>query len=82
MALKTTSTAIYVSPGVKVDAGGFIIVNGKFKKVPPRGPEFNQLEAGVSLVLHSGNIKSKELQQKVLVFGQKLITETIERLIG
>lgn len=39
--------AMYVSPGVKAGAGGFVIVNGKVKKVPPRGPVFQQLVSAI-----------------------------------
>lgn len=38
-----TLCATYVSPGVKVDAGGFVIVGGHLIRVPgwqPNGPEF------------------------------------------
>lgn len=42
--------AMYVSPGVSAGAGGFVIVNGKLRKVPPRGPAFKQLEAAVQAV--------------------------------
>jgi hypothetical protein len=30
--------ATYLSPGVKVDGGGFAIINGKIVRIPPRGP--------------------------------------------
>jgi hypothetical protein len=42
--------AMYVSPGVKAGAGGFVIVNGRLKRVPPRGPAFEQLTAAVQAV--------------------------------
>ena len=42
--------AMYVSPGVSRGAGGFVIVNGKLKKVPPRGAAFKQLEAAIQTV--------------------------------
>jgi hypothetical protein len=42
--------ATYVSPGVKVDAGGFVIINGKIVKVPPRGPEYRQLQAALDAI--------------------------------
>jgi hypothetical protein len=41
--VQVTLCATYVSPGVKVDAGGFVIVGGHVVKVPgwqPDGPEF------------------------------------------
>ena len=33
-----TLVATFVSPGVAAGAAGFVIVGGKIKKVPPRGP--------------------------------------------
>jgi hypothetical protein len=39
--------ATYLSPGVAAGAGGFIIVNGKLKKIPPRGPATRQLHAAL-----------------------------------
>ncbi|HWC03364.1 MAG TPA: hypothetical protein VHF87_11380 [Methylomirabilota bacterium] len=42
--------AMYVSPGVAAGAGGYVIVNGKLKRVPPRGPAFKQLQAAVQAV--------------------------------
>jgi hypothetical protein len=35
--------ATYVSPGVAAGAGGFVIVNGKLKRVPPRSPAMKQI---------------------------------------
>jgi hypothetical protein len=35
---------------VKVDGGGFIIINGKLVKVPPRGPAYRQLQAALDAV--------------------------------
>jgi hypothetical protein len=37
--------ATYVSPGVAAGGGGFVIVNGKVVRVPPRGPAMKQLSA-------------------------------------
>ncbi len=46
--------AMYMSPGVARGGGGFVIVNGKIIKVPPRGPAFRQLEAALQAVAASG----------------------------
>ncbi len=43
--------AMYVSPGVKVDGGGFVIVNGKIVKVPPRGPVMQALQQAIKGVM-------------------------------
>jgi hypothetical protein len=46
--------AMFISPGVKAGASGFVIVNGKLKRVPPRGPAFQQLQAAVQAVAKGG----------------------------
>jgi hypothetical protein len=38
-----TLVATFVSPGVAAGAAGFVIVNGKIKRVEPRGPAFLKL---------------------------------------
>ena len=38
-----TAVAMFISPGVLVGGGGFMIVNGKLIRVPPRGPLLGQL---------------------------------------
>ncbi|HUL75344.1 MAG TPA: hypothetical protein VLT86_19685 [Vicinamibacterales bacterium] len=45
--------ATYVSPGVAAGAGGFVIVNGKIIRVPPRGPVMKQLSEVLSKVATS-----------------------------
>lgn len=42
--------ASFVSPGVAAGAGGFVIVGGKIKKIPPRGPAFKQLMEAVEKI--------------------------------
>jgi len=43
-----TLVATFVSPGVAAGAAGFVIVGGKIKKVPPRGPAFAKLAGAVA----------------------------------
>ena len=38
-----TAVAMFISPGVLVDGGGIMIVNGKIIHVPPRGPLLEEL---------------------------------------
>jgi hypothetical protein len=37
------AVAMYITPGVLVDGGGIMIVNGKIIRIPPRGPLVAQL---------------------------------------
>jgi hypothetical protein len=46
--------ATYVSPGVKVDGGGFAIVNGKIIKIPPRGPASQLLQEALRGIVAEG----------------------------
>ena len=43
-----TIVATFLSPGVSKGAAGFAIVGGKIKKIPPRGPAFQQLAAAAA----------------------------------
>jgi hypothetical protein len=48
-----TVVALFISPGVLVDGGGFMIINGKIVRVPPRGPLLDELR-GVLNKIASG----------------------------
>jgi hypothetical protein len=48
-----TVVAMYISPGILVDAGGIMIINGKIVKVPPRGPLFEQLVGLLNKIANS-----------------------------
>jgi len=39
--------ATYLSPGVAAGAGGIVVVNGKLRKIPPRGPATRQLQVAL-----------------------------------
>jgi hypothetical protein len=69
------SEAIVVSSGVKVDAGGFIIVNGKIIKIPPRGPEFEKIMNGAHLLSLAEGISDKESRKKIETLGEELLIE-------
>lgn len=63
--------ASYVSFGVKVDGGGFVIVNGVPHPVDPWGPLFN---LGASLAAYHaaaliGNVETRAAIQKVAIEG-------------
>ncbi len=50
----------YVSPGVKVDAGGFAIVNGRLVRIPPRGPAFQKATAAYHVLESIEGIENTE----------------------
>ena len=43
--------ATYLSPGVRSDAGGFAIINGKIIRIPPRGPASRLLQDALQAII-------------------------------
>ncbi|HET6935655.1 MAG TPA: hypothetical protein VFI72_12505 [Candidatus Angelobacter sp.] len=74
---KTAVVASFVSPGVKVDGGGFVIVNGHIHIVPPRGPkdpELNKAKLSVGVAaLDLGFL----LPEKEKLEVEKFVFETL-----
>lgn len=70
-----TIVATFVSPGVAAGAGGFVIVGGKLKKVPPRG--IKQLQAAYNMLEAADNVSStalsRQLQQGAVELAQSAI---------
>lgn len=70
-------TATYVSQGVKNDGGGWIIVGGKFKKIPPRSPSMRKIVAALQTLDHlSGLEDAGEIQ----LAAEKLILKGVEEI--
>ena len=72
--------ASYVSPGVKVDGGGFIIVNGKIIKVPPWGPDFEIFAAGAQILDVADRISDKAIKSQIEKLGKELFTKAAEKI--
>jgi hypothetical protein len=72
-----TIVATFVSPGVAAGAGGFVIVGGKLKKVPPRG--IKQLQAAYNMLEAADNVSStalsRQLQQGAVELAQSAISQ-------
>jgi hypothetical protein len=83
---RTAIAASIVSPGVKVDGGGFVIVNGHIHIVPPRGPrdmEFNKAKLAVGLAaLNLGVLlpETQKLEVEKIVFESLGIETPIKKV--
>lgn len=73
--------ASYVSAGVKGDGGGYVIVNGKVIRIPPRSPLFAQLAAATTLLEHSEAVTDSAIREQMTKMGETLMTKTAEELI-
>ena len=80
-----TATASYVSPGVLVDGGGFIVIGGKIIPVPPWNPEgklgltLRDIYVGLATV-HLASIVSQEAGKELHNAAVKLVTSSIQEL--
>ena len=66
--------AVFVSPGVKTDGGGFYIdAQGHIHRIPPWDPQVrSELEVASSLVAAAGNLHNRELASEVTTVAQKI----------
>ncbi|MGH8079731.1 MAG: hypothetical protein ACREP7_04075 [Lysobacter sp.] len=76
-----TIVATFVSPGVSVDGGGWYIVGGKLKKVPPRG--IKQLQTAYQMLeasAQAGDARlSAQLQQLALDLADAAVNQKATR---
>lgn len=70
--------ATFVSPGVAAGAGGFVIVNGKIHKVPPRGP-LEALQAALSLTAASEHL-SASLKGEIASVTNRVLQESVAQI--
>lgn len=75
--------AMYVSPGVKVDGWGFVIINGKIHVVPPRGPVTDvvqQLAAGLAVIGDAEQVADAAAQREMVGAATKIVEAAAARL--
>jgi hypothetical protein len=73
--------------GVSVDGGGFVIINGKFVRVPPRSPLIKVLDIVIAIEALSGLSEREEGRLRELRIGAlrsavRLLEAEIEQLSG
>lgn len=67
--------ASYMSPGVAVGGGGFVIVGGKVTKVPPKG--LRQLQAAYTLLEASDGVANRALAQQLQQLAVDLAADAV-----
>ncbi len=75
--------AIYVSPGVKAGASGFVIVNGKIHIVGPRGPVTDvvqQLAVGLAVMSDAEQITDASAQREIVGAATNVVEAAAARL--
>ena len=67
--------ASYMSPGIAVGGGGFVIVGGKVTKVPPKG--LRQLQAAYTLLEASDGVANKVLATQLQQLAVDLAADAV-----
>jgi hypothetical protein len=70
-----------ISPGVSQGAGGFVIINGKVKRVPPHSPKLKAIEAAISLMSQEENIADKRARTQLSELSHSLIAANVDGLV-
>jgi hypothetical protein len=52
-----TAVALFMTPGVKLGAGGFMIVGGKIVPIPPHGPAMSALLGALNKIANAKQTK-------------------------
>jgi hypothetical protein len=79
--LKTIVVSI-MSPGVGRGGGGFVIINGRLRRVPPKSPKLKELEAASNLLAQIDEIADKKVRQQLNTIAESLIAANAEALVA
>ncbi len=70
-----------MSPGVAKGGGGFVIINGKVKRIPPHSPKLKELGAAMNLLSQAEDIADKKVRSQLSEFSQSLIEVNANSLV-
>ncbi|HQU84201.1 MAG TPA: hypothetical protein PKY59_13785 [Pyrinomonadaceae bacterium] len=71
-----------MSPGVANDGGGWVIINGKLVRIPPRSPKYKELAAALSLLAQTEQLADKRARSQVSVVIEPLVTKNVEAVVA
>ena len=70
-----------MSPGVAKGGDGFVIINGKLRRIPPHSPKLREMEAAVTLAAQEENIADKRIRMQLGELSDSLLTATAKGLV-
>jgi hypothetical protein len=70
-----------LSPGVAKGAGGFVIVNGKLRRIPPHSPKLKELGAAINLLAESETVANKRVRTQLTDISESLIAANASDLV-
>lgn len=82
MAETKTIVVSIMSPGVSKGGDGWVIINGKLKKIPPNSPKLKELAAALKLLSQSEEIADRKARSQVTVVIEPLVTTNADGLVA
>jgi hypothetical protein len=70
-----------MSPGVSSGGDGFVIINGKIKRIPPHSPKLKELGAALNLLSQSKDITDKKIRSQLTAISESLIAANTASLV-
>lgn len=77
--------AIYVeilTPGVANDGGGWVIINGKLVRIPPRSPKLKLLTASLQLLVQTEQLADKRVMSQITALVEPIVKAQTDALIA
>ena len=70
-----------MSPGVAAGSDGFVIINGKFHRVPPHSAKLKEVATAVTLISQEENISDRKTRSQLGELAGSLLTASIHGLV-
>lgn len=81
MAESKTLVISIMTPGVSKGAGGFVVINGKLKRIPPNTPKLKDLAAAFSVLQQTEDIADKKMRSQLNDITESLIAAHANSLV-
>jgi hypothetical protein len=70
-----------ISPGVARGGDGFVIINGKLRRIPPNSPKLKEIESAVTLMAQQENITDRRIRSQLGELSESLLTASVKGLV-
>lgn len=70
-----------MSPGVARGGDGFVIINGKIRRIPPHSPKLKELGAALNLLSQTEDITDKKIRSQLTDISESLIVDNVNSLV-
>lgn len=82
MAETKTIVVSIMSPGVSKGGDGWVIVNGKLKRIPPNSPKLKELAAALNLLAQTEEIADKKARTQLTIVVEPLVAANANGLVN